>query len=267
MKRILIANVAMLLLLLTFFGCGSDSDPGPSTPSCDNGPVISTVDSQDVSDCQSNDGQITIAATGSSALEYSINGTDFQDSETFTGLGSGEYQITVRDNLGCTATSTVTISAPASTVAISDISASNSGCEQSNASLTITATGQGDLTFSINGGSTQSGNTFTGLAAGNYQVSVADGNGCSTSQTAKVLTGVSFESQVKSIFVANCILSNCHNGSNAALPDYNDFDEIKSHAADIKARTQSGNMPQNGSLTQEEKDLIACWVDDGALEN
>ncbi|MTI39461.1 hypothetical protein [Fulvivirga lutimaris] len=253
-------------LLLLIYSC-SDSDPGPSTPNCDNGPVITGVNTQDVSDCTTSDGQITIAATGSSALEYSIDGTNFQDSDTFTGLASGEYEITVRDNLGCTATSTGTISAPASTVAINDISASTSGCEQSSGSITVSATGQGDLTFSINGGSDQASNTFSGLTSGTYQVSVADGNGCSTIQSAKVLTGVSFEGQVKSIFVANCNISNCHDGSNSGLPDFNNFEEIKSRAADIKARTQSGNMPRNGSLTQEEKDLIACWVDDGALDN
>lgn len=267
MKKILISNIAMLTVALTFFGCGGDSDPGPSTPNCDNGPVINQVDTQDLSSCTSGDGQISISATGSSALQYSIDGTNFQDSEVFGSLSAGEYQVTVKDNLGCTATSTVNVGAAESTITVTNIAASDAGCEQSNGSISVTATGQGELTFSLNGGSAQTSNTFSGLTAGNYQVSVSDGSGCSTIQSAKVLSGVSFDAQVKSIFVANCNLSNCHDGSNSGLPNFNDFGEIQSRASDVKARTQSGNMPRNGSLTQEQKDLIACWVDDGALEN
>ena len=267
MKKILISNIAILTVLLTFFGCGGDSDPGPSTPNCDNGPVINQVDTQSLSSCTSGDGQISISATGSSALQYSLNGTNFQDSEVFGSLSAGEYQVTVKDNLGCTATSTVNIDAPESTVAVSNISTSNAGCEQSNGSIAVTATGQGELTFSLNGGGAQTSNTFSGLSAGNYQVSVSDGSGCSTTQSAKVLSGVSFDAQVKGIFGASCNLSNCHDGSNSGLPNFNDFGEIQSNASDIKARTQSGNMPQNGSLSEEQKDLIACWVDDGALDN
>jgi len=35
----------------------------------------------------------------------------------------------------------------------------------------------------------------------------------------------------------------------------------------MKARTQSRNMPKEGTLTQAEIDAIGCWVDDGALNN
>ncbi len=259
-------KIRYIFILLIIYSCGSDSDPGPSTPNCDNGPIINQTEIQDLSTCQSSDGQINISATGSS-LEYSIDGVNFQSSEMFSGLSAGEYQITVRDNLGCTATATLNISSPESTVSVSNIEALDSGCEQSNGSIIVSAAGQGELSFSINGGAAQQNNVFSGLSAGTYQLSVEDENGCSTAQSVKVLSGTSFSIQVRSIFVASCNISNCHNGSNSGLPNFNDFDEIKSRAADIKARTQSGNMPVNSSLTQEQKDLIACWVDDGAFDN
>jgi len=35
----------------------------------------------------------------------------------------------------------------------------------------------------------------------------------------------------------------------------------------IRSRTQSRSMPLIGSLTLEEIDAFACWIDDGALDN
>ena len=46
------------------------------------------------------------------------------------------------------------------------------------------------------------------------------------------------------------------------------FSNIQSSASQIKSLTQSGAMPKNGSkLSQTQLDAIACWVDDGALNN
>ncbi len=50
-----------------------------------------------------NDGRITITASGgNTAYQYSIDGTTFQASNIFN-VGPGNYTVTVRDNLGCTA--------------------------------------------------------------------------------------------------------------------------------------------------------------------
>lgn len=35
----------------------------------------------------------------------------------------------------------------------------------------------------------------------------------------------------------------------------------------IRSRTQNWSMPLVGSLTQEEIDAFACWIDDGFLDN
>jgi hypothetical protein len=44
---------------------------------------------------------ISVLPGGSQAVEYSINGTDFQQSKTFGDLGAGSYQVTVKDQNGC----------------------------------------------------------------------------------------------------------------------------------------------------------------------
>jgi hypothetical protein len=62
-----------------------------------------------------------------------------------------------------------------------------------------------------------------------------------------------------------CALSGCHDGRRR--PDLRLYERAKFYAKAIKSKTQDRSMPFEGSLTQEQIDVIACWVDDGALEN
>ncbi len=260
-------KLTLICLSVLFYACSGDSDPEPQPDPCETLPQIVGVVVAPTSTCAATDGRITINATSERTLNFSIDGTNFQSQNEFNNLAAGDYEITVKDELGCTVLTSAIIEAPNSTVSIANIIADESGCKTTNGSLTISADGEGDLQYFLNNGNPQSGNVFNSLPSGSYQVGVLDANGCQITQNVILTSGVSFSDQVNPIFVANCNLSNCHNGSNNSIPDFNNFDNIKSRASDIKARTQSGNMPVNGSLTQEEKDLIACWVDDGALNN
>ena len=66
-----------------------------------------------------NNGSITVTATGSTGLTYNINGGAYQASNVFSGLNAGSYLMGVKDVNGCTATSTVavTVVAPGPTFA------------------------------------------------------------------------------------------------------------------------------------------------------
>ncbi|MEA5461908.1 hypothetical protein VB796_22755 [Arcicella sp. LKC2W] len=143
--------------------------------------VLSLSASQVNLTCKSNaSGQITLTASGgTSAYSYSIDGTNFQSGNTFTGLSAGNYTLTVKDANACSATTTVTLTEPA----VLSLSASqvNLTCK-SNASgqIALTATGgTSTYTYSIDGTTFQSSNTFTGLSAGNYTLTVKDANACS----------------------------------------------------------------------------------------
>jgi gliding motility-associated-like protein len=118
------------------------------------------------------DGRITITATGGTPpLEYSINGgTSFQTSNVFSGLGGGTYNVVVKDALNCRVNQSVTL-APVNTL-VQTVTKTDANCTTTG-SITITASGGGTppYQYSINGGTTyQSSNTFTGLAAGTYNV-------------------------------------------------------------------------------------------------
>jgi uncharacterized membrane protein len=75
----------------------------------------------------------------------------------------------------------------------------------------------------------------------------------------------SFANDIFPIISTNCAVSGCHKGT--GLPDFTALKNIQANAAAIKAQTGSRNMPIGKSLTQDQINVIACWVNDGALDN
>jgi mono/diheme cytochrome c family protein len=79
-------------------------------------------------------------------------------------------------------------------------------------------------------------------------------------------TSSSYATVISPIFQANCASSGCH-GANSPNGDWTNYNNVKTKAAAIKTRTGNRTMPLGGSLSQQQIDLIACWVDGGALNN
>lgn len=80
---------------------------------------------------------------------------------------------------------------------------------------------------------------------------------------------VSFAAEIEPLIQANCALSGCH-ATGGVFPELSTFEKIKASAADVKQVTQSLQMPppsSGKSLNQQQIDLIACWVGQGALNN
>ena len=130
--------------------------------------------------CHQSDGAITVlAANGVAPFTYTMDGIHYQTSNVFTGLASGNYSVTVKDANGQTNSATATVYNKCPTVSATETDAA---CGQNNG--TITATGfKGTLpyAFSIDGVHFQPGTAFSGLASGNYTVTIRDANGFSDS--------------------------------------------------------------------------------------
>ncbi len=74
--------------------------------------IVVTATSTGAVPCQTPaNGTITATATGSAGITYSIDGTNFQSSGNFTGVGPGNYTVTARTAAGCTGTVQVTVAA------------------------------------------------------------------------------------------------------------------------------------------------------------
>jgi hypothetical protein len=82
-----------------------------------------------------NNSIVCAGANGVAPYTYSINGTTFQSTTTFTPLAGGTYTITVKDTKGCSATGSVTINAPATVHFATDVKPTiNTTCGRANIS-------------------------------------------------------------------------------------------------------------------------------------
>ncbi len=127
-------------------------------------------------------GTATATATGGTGpYNYSWNTTPVQTGPAATGLTAGTYTVTITDANSCPATGNVTITQPEA-LAVTTTQTNvlcNAGAD--GTATAIPAGGTGPYTYSWNTSPAQTGVTATGLAAGNYSVTVTDANSCSTS--------------------------------------------------------------------------------------
>ncbi|QEC56098.1 T9SS type B sorting domain-containing protein [Flavisolibacter ginsenosidimutans] len=133
--------------------------------------------------CASSTGTITVnTPTGGSGSGYTYskdNGVSFQTANTFTGLSAGTYQIVVKDAGGCKSNpSSVVIASFTSTLQAS-AATTNITCTQASGSVSVTAGGgTSPYQYSLDGGTYQSGNSFSSLSLGAHKVTVKDAGGC-----------------------------------------------------------------------------------------
>jgi len=99
-------------------------------------PPVSTTGTPTSSSANcANNSIVCAGANGVAPYTYSINGTTFQTSTTFTPLAGGVFTITVKDAKGCSATRSVTINAPATVHFATDVKPIiNTTCGRANVS-------------------------------------------------------------------------------------------------------------------------------------
>jgi len=132
--------------------------------------------------CGDANGTATVNGVGGTA-PYNYAWSNGGNTQTITSLAPGNYNVTITDGNGCTTECTATVGAIAAPTCTA--SATNAICGDANGTATVNAAG-GTAPYSYawsNGGNTQ---TITGLTAGNYNVTITDGNGCTTVCSATV---------------------------------------------------------------------------------
>lgn len=125
------------------------------------------------------DGEVTATVDGAiGSVAYAWNTSPGQSNETATGLGVGEYVITVTDDNNCEASDTVEV------VMIPEISlmvqATDSLCIGDNSgTATVAATGGvGGYSYSWNTNPIQTSATANNLSSGSYDITVTDQANC-----------------------------------------------------------------------------------------
>lgn len=128
-----------------------------------------------------------VAGGGTPAYQYELraaNGitviTAFQNSGVFANVPTGTYTVVTRDAYTCSSSASAQVNVVAPTMPTASLAATSDYCVTGTkgATLVVTATGTGALTYSLNGAPAQTSNTFTNVGAGTHTITVTDSNNC-----------------------------------------------------------------------------------------
>ncbi|EIJ40455.1 hypothetical protein JoomaDRAFT_3515 [Galbibacter orientalis DSM 19592] len=159
------------------------SEESFTTPACT---MTASITSQTNVACYGNStGSLTVTpANGASPYTYLWNDGSAQTTATASGLSAGNYEVTVTDNNGCTATASATITQPtALSTSITATPVSYNGGNDGTIDLTVTG---GTTPYGFDWSHTATTEDLTGLTAGTYNVKVTDVNGCTITTSAEV---------------------------------------------------------------------------------
>ena len=142
------------------------------------------------SGCAAATGTITIGTVtgGTGPFTYSVNGSGFTGTTSYTSFAAGTYSVVVKDVNGCTFTTSAIVGSSSGPTALATTTV-NSTCGSPNGVINIgTVTGgTGPFTYSVNASPYTSTTSYTGLAAGTYTVIVKDAGGCLFTTSATIV--------------------------------------------------------------------------------
>jgi hypothetical protein len=133
--------------------------------------------------CGQINGTASIVASGG-APGYSYAWSNGQNGSSITGLGAGNYLVTITDANGCTAADNAIVSSSSGLAVSSTVGdVTCNGLQDGSINLNVTG---GTPGYSYVWGSGSTATSLTGLAAGTYMVTVTDNSNCQNVATIQV---------------------------------------------------------------------------------
>ena len=158
--------------------------------------AASTTLLNNVSCNSGNDGSAFASGTGGTA-PYTFLWSNGTASDTVSGLSAGTYTVTVTDFNNCEDTASISITEPATLIA-SATALNNALCSGSNSGTAFASAVGGTAPFTYAWSNATTMDTAINLAAGTYNVTITDANGCFDSASVTIIA--------PSAVVANAIL-------------------------------------------------------------
>ena len=130
------------------------------------------------------DGSITVTPSGGTA-PYTYSWSNGQTTQTATGLCAGSYTVTVTDSKNCSVVSgSYTVSEPDELLANASATDETGNDFEDGTATSAPSGGTSPYTYAWSNGETTQ--TVTGLAPGNYTVTVTDAHSCTAEETVTV---------------------------------------------------------------------------------
>jgi len=157
-------------------------------------------------------GTIVVTAPSGAGITYSIGG-DYQASKTFNGVAAGTYNVTAKNTSGCISSAkSLTVNTPTGAPVAPTASVTcQPTCTTHTGTIVVTAPSGAGITYSI-GGAYQASGTFSGLAAGTYNMTAKNASGCISAQTS-VSVNAALSAPAKPIITAGGPTTFCNGGS------------------------------------------------------
>ncbi|MES2629786.1 MAG: SprB repeat-containing protein, partial [Bacteroidota bacterium] len=218
--------------------------------------------------CGQSNGSIRVTGVtgGTSPYTYALDGGAFSPGGNFTGKPASNYEVTVKDNLGCTFKKGVLINNTAPPARVS-FTTRSSGCGTPVGQITVgTVTGGvAPYTYSIDGTNYQSGTQFSSLGSGNFKLFVKDSKGCIL-DTVAMIGSLSGPTDIAEIVISD----SCAKGTGqirvtgvtgGTAPFTYSID-----AVNFGPGTAFTNLPQ-GNYTVTIRDNVGCVFSEGVTVN
>ena len=144
------------------------------------------LDRTDISCQGADDGMITAIVEGGTG-EYTFTWNNNQTTEQIMNLMAGDYSVIIRDENQCEITNTAAIIEP-NLIDVMVLDVVDALCfGESTGSITLAGIGgNGNFEYSADGVNFQNSPTLTGLAIGDYTLTIRDPNGCTETTTASI---------------------------------------------------------------------------------
>ncbi len=168
-------------------------------------------------------GAITLAVSGGAA-PYTYQWNDGASTKDRTNILAGTYSVTITDANSCTQTVNNILVTQPSAALTATLSKTDPSCGATNGTVTASVSGgTAPYTYDWNGAPNGDGTaTITGLAGGNYQVTITDAKNCT------ITVSITLSAPQTLVLITNVTPPTCPPGSNPPLGENGVIDLIVS---------------------------------------